>query len=116
MAKGISNLDRKHARLKIGLPTTVIGCGSDGEWRETVKTVDISEGSIAVNLTAAVQVGDVVFIELPFPLRLKGRSRSGQVSSVYARVMRVEPDEEGKQLIGLEFLDTLPASSSDPLH
>lgn len=116
MAKGTPKTDRRHARLKIGLPTTVIGCGSDGEWRETVKTVDISEGGISVILAAAVQVGDIVFIELPFPLKLKGRPLSEQVSSVYAIVRRVEPCEDGQPLIGLEFMDTLPASSSSPLQ
>lgn len=95
------------------MPTTVIGSGGSGEWRETVKNVDISVGGIAVILKAAVQMGEVVFIELPFPIKLNGNSLAQQVSSVYAVVRRVELSEDGRQLVGLEFFETLPTSSSE---
>lgn len=116
MTKRTSKDSRKHARLKISLPATVVGCNGDGEWRETVKTVDISEGGIAIVLKTPVQMGEVVFIELPFPIKLKGDNYSEKVNNVYAVVRRVDPGEDGCQMIGLEFLETRPASSTDLLQ
>ena len=116
MAKKSPENTRKHTRLKLSLPTTVIGCGNDGEWRETVKNVDISVGGIAVILKTVVQIGEVVFIELPFPVKINGHPQAEQVSSVYAVVKRVTLGEDGRQMVGLEFMEMPTAASSDTLQ
>ena len=85
------------------MPATVSGVNEGAEWREEAKTVDISVGDVAVILNRPVEVGDSLLVELPFPVRIKGRG--AEVKLVYTLVRRIAADEQGQQLVGLEFVE-----------
>jgi PilZ domain-containing protein len=92
------------------MPATVSGYRQETEWQEEVRTVDISVGDIAVTLSRPVDLGDILLVELPFPVRIKGEGL--EVKSVLSIVRRVAADEEGQQIVGLEFLETPDRSAS----
>ena len=61
---------------------------------------------VAITLQLQVEIGDLIQVDLPFPVRVKGV----ELKRVQAVVRRIAVDTEGR-IVGLEFVEP---SATDP--
>jgi hypothetical protein len=100
---------REVERITLRLPTRVTGFTHERErWTESVKTADVSVGGVALFLARRVHAGQVLFLQLPLPDRLRRTSTPGRLYDVFAIVRHVDPAMRGERCVGVEFIGQAP--------
>jgi hypothetical protein len=105
-----NNNRRRTDRLKIALPVRITGVdrSGDGKWREIGETLDISRTGVRLRLNRAVRYGQVLFLSMPLPAKLRSHGFTDNSYNVYALVRRIEPPKKGTRIIGVEFIGEHP--------
>jgi len=99
---------RKSARLGLAIPTRVQGyLGDGGTWEELVTTEDVSQGGACFPLTRDVELGQILFMHLPLPRRLRQYDLQDAAYRVYTlvRSVRRRPD---LNLVGVMYFGKYP--------
>jgi len=99
---------RKSARLGLAIPTRVQGyLGDGGTWEELVTTEDVSQGGACFPLTRDVELGQILFMHLPLPRRLRQYDLQDTAYRVYTlvRSVRRRPD---LNLVGVMYFGKYP--------
>jgi hypothetical protein len=100
---------RRCERFRLSLPARVTGYDrKNGKWNEMTETVDVSRTGLTLKLRKRMRHGMIVYITLPYPIKLRSHGYSDSTYNVYALVRRVEPPRKGSRMIGLEFLGEHP--------
>jgi hypothetical protein len=96
-------------RHMISIPVLATGYEPSGEqWREETETLDCSEAGLTLHLGRQVQIGMLLHLLLPLPDELRSYQQAGRNYSVYALVQRLDPPENGKRIVALEFIGEQP--------
>jgi len=104
-----SNNRRRTERFKLTMPTRVTGFDRDtGKWDEMSQTINVSRTGCRLRLRHRLQLGNVLHLMLPLPVKLRSHGYYDSTYKVYAIVRRIEPVKGGEQIIGLEFLSEEP--------
>ena len=91
------------------MPTRVTGFDKiTGKWDEMTQTVNVSRTGCRMRLRHRLQLGNVLHLMLPLPVKLRSHGYYDSTYKVYAIVRRIEPVKGGEQVIGLEFLSEEP--------
>jgi hypothetical protein len=103
-------VDRREVeRITLRLPTRVTGFTQARErWTESVRTADVSVGGVALFMNRRVHAGQVLFLQLPLPDRLRNMNSSGRLYDVFAIVRHVDPAMRGERCVGVEFIGQAP--------
>ena len=102
---------RRCERFKMGLPVRVTGFDRQaGKWHEMTESVDVSRTGLQLYLRRRVIHNTIVHLTLPLPLKLRSHGFSETTYSVYGLVRRILPQEDGRRLVGLEFIGEHPPS------
>jgi hypothetical protein len=80
----------------------------NGKWNEMSETIDVSRTGLTLRMKRRVRHGNVLYLTLPMPIKLRSHGYSEPHYSVYALVRRVEPARQGARVVGLEFLGEHP--------
>ena len=99
---------RQSARLGLAIPTRVQGyLGDGGTWEELVTTEDVSQGGACFPLTRDVELGQILFMNLPLPKRLRQYDLQDAAYRVYTlvRSVRRRPDQN---LVGVMYFGKYP--------
>ena len=112
-AYGVSESDtderRRCERFKLRIPARITSYDPGGaKWTEVAETVDVARMGVGVRIRRGVRHGTIVHLMVPMPLKLRTHGYSDPGYSVFALVRRVEPQEDGTRIIGLEFLGEHP--------
>ena len=100
---------RRCERMRLSMPARAMGFDrKDGKWNEMSETVAISRTGISLRMKRHVRHGNVLYLTLPMPTKLRSHGYSEPHYSVYALVRRVEPARQGARVVGLEFLGEHP--------
>ncbi|HJQ24311.1 MAG TPA: PilZ domain-containing protein [Blastocatellia bacterium] len=100
---------RRAPRLQLALPAHVTGHDRyHGKWQETTQTLNVSRSGVAIPLSRRIPQGTVLRLTLPLPARWRTHDHSSHNYNVYAIVRRVERPQQGRQVVGLEFLGEQP--------
>jgi hypothetical protein len=100
---------RQSDRRKLSIPAYITGCDPDGSvWQETTDTIDVSGVGVSVRLARRVPLGLVVQLTLALPQELRKTQQVSPLYFLYAMVQRVEPAEQGRRAVGLEFIGEQP--------
>ena len=84
---------RREPRQSLQLPVRVQAFADDGRaWQERTLSQDTSAGGLGFQLQGSVSPGQVVFLELPLPRRLRQYDLDAPVYGVYAIVRDIESD------------------------
>jgi diguanylate cyclase (GGDEF)-like protein/PAS domain S-box-containing protein len=103
------NNRRRTERFKLAMPTRVTGFDKiTGKWEEMTQTINVSRTGCRLRLRRRSQLGNVLHLMLPLPVKLRSHGYYDSTYKVYAIVRRIEPVKGGEQLIGLEFLSEEP--------
>jgi hypothetical protein len=101
---------RAWSRYKLSIPVKVTGFDSvEGEWQEISETVDVSRSGALVRLRKAVRHQTLLRLSLPLPVELRFYQHEAPFYDVYSLIRRIEPPQEGKRLVAVEFLGQCPA-------
>ena len=102
---------RRSERFKMGLPVRVMGFDrQSGKWHEMTESVDVSRTGLQLHLRRRVMHNTILHLTLPLPLKLRSHGFSETTYNVYALVRRILPQEDGRRLVGLEFIGENPPS------
>lgn len=99
---------RKNARLGLAIPARVQGYLADGStWEEFATTDDVSLGGVCFPLSHDVELGQILFISLALPKRLRQYDLHDASYRVYTlvRSVRRRPDQNR---IGVMFFGKYP--------
>jgi hypothetical protein len=108
-ASSTSGNRRRGERFKLVLPTQLTGYGRrDGKWQEISETIDVSRSGITLRLRRRVQHGNVLYVTLPMPEKLRVHNYAAPSYNIYAMVRRVGRVKDGTREVGLEFLGEHP--------
>ena len=100
---------RRFERLRLSIPARVRGCDrKGGKWNEMAETVDVDRTGVTLKIRRRVRFGNILYLTLPLPIKLRSHGHSSPHYSVYALVRRVEPPRDGMWLVSLEFLGEHP--------
>jgi CheY-like chemotaxis protein len=100
---------RRCQRFPLLMTATVIGYDRKaGKWAEEAQTVDASRTGVTLRLRRRVRHGNVLYLTLPLPTRLRGHGVDEPEYRVYALVRRVHPVKEGVRVTALEFVGEHP--------
>src|SRR5262249_19004817 len=100
---------RRTERLKISIPARVVGYDRrTGKWSEMADTLDVSITGLRLRLDHPVRYGMVLYLSLPYPVRLRTHGFAESSYRVYGLVRRVEPAKRGSRLVGIEFVGEQP--------
>ena len=100
---------RRTERYDLALPVRVVGYErKDCKWDEMSKTVNVSRTGLQLRLRRRVGYGTVLFLTLPFPVKLRSHGFTEPSYNVYGLVRRIGPPKNGMRLIGLEFIGEHP--------
>jgi PilZ domain len=105
-----NNNRRRTDRLKITIPVRVVGVDGPGDekWREMAETLDISRTGVRLRLNRPVHYGQVLYLSLPLPAKLRTHGFADNSYNVYALVRRIEPPKKKVRIIGIEFVGEHP--------
>lgn len=95
---------RRELRHTMTLPVKV--AGSDCHkvpWSELGETLNVSSGGVALRLSKKVMTGDILYVEIPLPARLRKDGEPSATYNTYARVRYIEV-RESQQIVRLQFL------------
>jgi hypothetical protein len=96
---------RKSERLSLNLPL-VVGA-HDGGWKEVTETVNISETGLLFRVGYQVEQGMNLRVGLPMPMNLRLFNDEGKLYKVQAKVRHSVQLSNGKNLVGVEFINKL---------
>jgi hypothetical protein len=99
---------RKNARLGLAIPVRVQGYQADGgTWEELSTTDDVSLGGICLPLTHEVELGQILYLILALPRRLRQYDLTETTYRVYTlvRSVRRRPDQPR---VGVMFFGKYP--------
>jgi hypothetical protein len=100
---------RRCERMKLSMPARAMGFDrKSGKWNEMSETVDVSRTGLTLRMKRRVRHGNVLYLTLPMPIKLRSHGYSEPHYRVYALVRRVEPARQGVRAVGLEFLGEHP--------
>jgi hypothetical protein len=100
---------RRCERMKLSMPARAMGFDrKSGKWNEMSETVDVSRTGLTLRMKRRVRHGNVLYLTLPMPIKLRSHGYSEPHYSVYTLVRRVEPARQGVRVVGLEFLGEHP--------
>ncbi|MEW6125488.1 MAG: PilZ domain-containing protein [Acidobacteriota bacterium] len=100
---------RRNQRIKMALPTRVSGYDQHNKkWDEMTQTVDVSRTGVSVKVRRRVRCGNVVYLTLPLPTKLRMHGFAETSFNSYAIVRRVDPIQNGQRIIALEFIGEHP--------
>jgi len=100
---------RRCERMKLAMPARAMGFDrKNGKWNEMSETIDVSRTGLTLRMKRRVRHGNVLYLTLPMPIKLRSHGYSEPHYSVYALVRRVEPARQGARVVGLEFLGEHP--------
>src|SRR5262249_29615502 len=71
-------------------------------------TLDVSITGLRLRLDRPVRHGTVVYLSLPYPIRLRAHGFAESSYRVYGLVRRVEGVKKGSRIIGIEFVGEQP--------
>src|SRR5262245_25242134 len=99
---------RKSARVDVALPVSVQGfLVGGGTWDEVTQTDDISAGGISFVLKRPVELGHVLYLNLPLPQRLRQFDLSDTSCRVYGLVRSISR-RTGVYRVGVMFFGKFP--------
>jgi tetratricopeptide (TPR) repeat protein len=96
---------RKSARLPMNLPL-VVGA-DDGGWKEVTETINVSETGLLFRAGRRVESGLNLRVGLPMPTHLRLFKDDGKLYKVQALVRHSVQLANGKNLIGIEFINKI---------
>lgn len=100
---------RRCERMRLTIPARATGCDrKNGKWNEMAETVDVDRTGVTLKIRRRVRYGNVLYLTLPLPTKLRSHGYSSPHYSVYALVRRVEPPRDGVWVASLEFLGEHP--------
>jgi hypothetical protein len=100
---------RRNQRIKMSLPTRVSGYDSSkNKWDEMTQTVDVSRTGVSLRLRKRLRCGNVVYLTLPLPSKLRMHGFSDASFNSYAIVRRVDPLQNGQRVVAFEFIGEHP--------
>lgn len=100
---------RRCERYALSLPVRVIGYDRQGDkWDEMAETVDVSRTGLQLRLRKRVSCGTVLYLTLPYPMKLRSHGFAAPSYNVYALVRRIGPPKNGARLLGMEFIGEHP--------
>ena len=100
---------RRTDRLKISIPVRVVGYDRKaGKWSEMAETLDVSTTGLRLRLLRPVRYGMVLYLSLPYPVRLRSHGFAENSYRVYGLVRRVDPTKKGSRTVGIEFVGEQP--------
>ena len=100
---------RKSERFRLSIPVLVTGYErGKGKWKEFSQTIDVSKTGVMIKLTRQTPIDYVLHLTMPMPAELRSHAPDQPRYGVYALVRRVEPPENGRRVVGLEFLGEEP--------
>lgn len=106
------NLDgnrRRMNRLRMALPVRIIGYDRNGEkWEEMTESMDVSQIGVTVRMRQAIRHGQVFYLNLPLPVKLRSYGLGEASYNVYALVRRIDPEQKGTRVVALEFIGEHP--------
>lgn len=105
-----NNNRRRTDRLKFAIPVRVTGVDGPGDekWREMAETLDISRTGVRLRLNRPVRYGQVLYLSLPLPAKLRSHGFADNSYNVYALVRRIEAPKKEARIIGIEFIGEHP--------
>lgn len=96
---------RKELRHTMTLPVKVVGADCHNrQWSELSETINVSSGGVAIRLAKRVMIGDILFLELPLPARLRKNPDPSGTYKSYALVRYIEMRKIGYQIVRMQFL------------
>ncbi len=108
----VENIDgnrRRTQRLKLSIPVRLTGYEKNGDkWSEMCESVDVSRVGVTVHMRKNVRHGQVFYLNLPLPTKLRSHGFSDASYNVYSLVRRVEPEHHGQRVVALEFMGEQP--------
>jgi len=103
------NNRRRCERLGLSLPVRVTGHDRrGGQWVEMAESLNVSRTGVKLRLQRRVHHGHVLHLMLPLPWQLRQHGHAKPSYQTYALVRRIEPSENGRCVVGLEFLGEYP--------
>jgi hypothetical protein len=100
---------RQFRRYKLSIPVHVTGYSSRSERRSEIGTTfDVSIAGAGLKLSTPVQVGNIIYLKLPMPTKLRRHGYAEPSYNVYSMVRRVIPTADGGYLVGLTFIGENP--------
>jgi hypothetical protein len=99
---------RKNLRLDLAVPVRVQGYLADGStWEEFSTTENVSAGGASFPLTHGVELGQILFLSLALPRRLRQFDLTDATYRVYTLVRGVR-HRAGQPLVGVMFFGKYP--------
>ena len=96
---------RRELRHSMTLPVRVSGADCHtGQWNELAETANVSSGGAAIRLSQRVLIGDLLFLEIPLPPRLRKDADSSATYRTLAVVRYVQMHRNNQQIVRLQFL------------
>ena len=100
---------RRTHRFKLSLPVRLTGYDKSGaKWYEMTESINVSRTGVTIYLQRNVRYGNVFYLSLPLPGKLRSHGYNDASYNVYAIVRRIEPERGGKRTIALEFIGEYP--------
>jgi hypothetical protein len=100
---------RRNQRIKMSLPTRISGYDSSKDkWEEMTQTVDVSRTGVSLRLRKRLRCGNVVYLTLPLPTKLRMHGFAETGFSSYAIARRVDPLQNGQRVVAFEFIGEHP--------
>ncbi len=100
---------RRNQRIRMSLPTRISGYDSTkNKWEEMTQTVDVSRTGVSLRLRKRLRCGNVVYLTLPLPTKLRMHGFAETGFSSYAIVRRVDPLQNGQRVVAFEFIGEHP--------
>jgi len=100
---------RRCERISLSIPARTTGFDRrNGKWHEMAETVDASRTGLRLRMRSPVLQGNVLYLTLPLPAKLRSHGYSKPHYSVYTLVRTVESAGNGMREVGLEFLGEHP--------
>jgi hypothetical protein len=100
---------RRCERIRLSIPARTTGFDAkNGKWHEMAETVDVSRTGLRLRMRSPVLQGNVLYLTLPLPAKLRSHGYSEPHYSVYTLVRTVESAGNGNREVGLEFLGEHP--------
>jgi hypothetical protein len=107
---------RQKTRMNLAMPVRVHGYDASGaSWEEMAAVRDASPGGVAISLRRPISRGQVLFLTLPLPKRLRRYDETEASYRVYGLVRSVNR-ETGTARVGVLFLGKQPPRGYERNH
>jgi CheY-like chemotaxis protein/curved DNA-binding protein CbpA len=103
---------RSRRRFNLYIAAQVTGYSRDGaRWEEPAETLDVSKTGLTFRIRKALQTGQILYISLPLPTKLRMHGFDDPNYEVYAVVRRIEPAKKGVRVVGVELIGDQPPAA-----